>query len=241
MVTYFVIFVVIFPVSDFSVNTSFDSLPSWLALNGKAMLTNGHMQLTDGMSYAQGNAFVTLPISNITTKRVVIEFDYSISCGTGCADGLTIAFGPFMELASLNQDADGNCNKGFLCVQSSEYSSYFAITDSQTNVVKKSFIFGSVSDSGHCQIVLDVQHGGESLLVTTKKGSFTVSYPAGNIASLSGGGDFGIVIHARSGWYSAVHAIDNLSITMHVATELASATPSSVPTAHPTMLGTNQL
>ena len=214
-------------------SAAFDHVPGELRLTGSAYVVGSALQLTSGAGHETGSCIVDIPIANIESKIVTIDFDVRIVCEHGCGDGLTVVLAPYRNMSSVALNM--NCSSGLVCVQQSEYGDYFSISDGTSlvqNVGTPAIVDTFV---GHMSVGLDAI--GKRLYATLSGSGLSqpvhLMTPSSALSSLSSSQTYGIVIQGHSGAYSAIHTIDNLVV--NITSSFPTSSPTIAPTSYPTI------
>ena len=215
---------------------AFDHVPGELRLTGSAYVVGSALQLTSGAGHETGSCIVDIPIANIESKIVTIDFDVRIVCEHGCGDGLTVVLAPYQSiLLGVPGDVNTKCSSGLVCVQQSEYGDYFSISDGTSlvqNVGTPAIVDTFV---GHMSVGLDAI--GKRLYATLSGSGLSqpvhLMTPSSALSSLSSSQTYGIVIQGHSGAFSAIHTIDNLVV--NITSSFPTSSPTIAPTSYPTI------
>eukprot|EP01041_Mallomonas_annulata_P009300 gene9300-19303_t len=185
--------------------------PKW-TLSGVTKIVNSGLQLTPSTG-GFGYAIFTQPIANMKTTSVSLSFDLTITCAGGCADGVTVAFGPMSQLSSINTDPEENCNANFICFQESEYSDFIRLAVGDNILYGGMVQPGDLRDGTTKRITIAFNYQTTGMKVTYKTSSTVLQATPGQMTNIIDGVPYGIVFAARSGFEKAKHVIDTLVIT----------------------------
>eukprot|EP00607_Mallomonas_marina_P000432 CAMPEP_0182437172 /NCGR_PEP_ID=MMETSP1167-20130531/84862_1 /TAXON_ID=2988 /ORGANISM="Mallomonas Sp, Strain CCMP3275" /LENGTH=1055 /DNA_ID=CAMNT_0024629987 /DNA_START=47 /DNA_END=3214 /DNA_ORIENTATION=+ len=201
--------------ADLTPDAVYDMSDDW-DLYGDAKMSGSSLILTSSHEGEQGVAILNKAIKDIYYKRVQIDFDLTITCGTGCADGIAVVFGrQTTVLEEKNKLTESYCPSYLICAQESEYDNYFRIKsgtyayrngDGKPQNLKD----GKVK---HITLIYEYNSFGMSFSITGDDGLSTyvadaMVYPYYYYY------DYAVAIVGRTSTESAEHKIDNLSVSI---------------------------